>query len=312
MMPELPTIDICIVTYKRPDLLQQLLESLFRQKTEGAFAYSIIVIDNDKEKTAAPIVKEIKNSGINIVYDNEPQQNISLARNRALQHVTGQYVASIDDDERATDRWLLHLFRATLRFEADVVIGRVISDFPEGTSEVIKKSRVFALPAPPTGSTGNFVYSTNNCLFKSKLLTAGRRPFDPNFGRTGGEDTLFFTRLKKRGIKMVFCKEAVVRENIPSERTTVFWLLKRYFRNGHITYLIAKEESNGSAVSSFYPSAYRYGRLMLKTAKKLMHLRAQRLVKRVDNRQEAAEMLQDIAFYCGFLMSFTGFRYRSY
>src|SRR5438105_4034195 len=41
-------ISICICTYKRPQLLERLLESLSQQQAEEAFHLSIVVADNDR------------------------------------------------------------------------------------------------------------------------------------------------------------------------------------------------------------------------------------------------------------------------
>ena len=53
-------ISICICTYKRPHLLEKLLKKLQYQKTNDLFTYSIIVVDNDKNKSAKCIVEEFK------------------------------------------------------------------------------------------------------------------------------------------------------------------------------------------------------------------------------------------------------------
>ena len=51
--------------------------------------------------------------------------------------------------------------------------------------------------------------------------------FDPEFGLTGGEDTVFFMRLVKRGCKLVCCAEAEVTEFVPESRCEVMYMLRR-------------------------------------------------------------------------------------
>lgn len=43
------------------------------QETEGKFTYSIIVSDNDCNRSAEPIVREFAHSGMKVIYDVEPQ-----------------------------------------------------------------------------------------------------------------------------------------------------------------------------------------------------------------------------------------------
>lgn len=121
-----PTIDVCIATYRRADRLRRLLESLLSQQTQRLFSYSLIVVDNDACRSAEPVVEKFLGMGPDLVYDVEPERNISLARNRCLTHATGDYIAMIDDDEYADGRWLLNLYTTMMAYEADVVRGPVV------------------------------------------------------------------------------------------------------------------------------------------------------------------------------------------
>src|SRR5205823_14051562 len=109
--PDKPHVTVCICTYKRVALLNRLLAELARQATDGQFSYSIVVADNDRDESARlPSAEFAARSNVALTYCVEPRQNIALARNRAIQHATGDFVAFIDDDECPTDRWLLTLF----------------------------------------------------------------------------------------------------------------------------------------------------------------------------------------------------------
>ena len=91
------------------------------QQTQGLFSYSLIVFDNDACRSPEPVVKEFLGMGPELVYEVEPVQNLSLARNRCLTHATGDYVAIIDDDEYADSRWLLSLYTTQPGFRAAVL-----------------------------------------------------------------------------------------------------------------------------------------------------------------------------------------------
>src|SRR5208283_4072079 len=96
----LPHISVCTCTYKRPRLLQRLLEKLAGQETGGSFTYSIVVADNDAAESAKTVVSGFQRSAtVPLQYCVEPRQNIALTRNKALENSDGDFVAFIDDDE---------------------------------------------------------------------------------------------------------------------------------------------------------------------------------------------------------------------
>ncbi len=228
-----PQIDICIATYKRPQLLARLLDSLVVQETRGQFTFRIIVIDNDARRSAEAVVRSFAAQAADIVYDVEPEQSISLARNRGFAHAAGEYIATIDDDEYADPEWLATLFDALTRYEADVVFGPAIPVFLPDTPEFIKYCGTFTLPSPPTGSTENYAYHTANAFLRRAVVESTPGPFDPSLGLTGGEDTAFFDGLRRKQCKLVWCREARVFAPIPRERATLRWIAKRDFRYGN-------------------------------------------------------------------------------
>ena len=121
-----PHVSVCICTYKRSHLLKRLLEELSRQDTGGAFTFSIVVADNDRLQSGKETVCRFAQAGsIETVYCVEPEQNIALVRNRALEKVKGDFVAFIDDDELPIRDWLPCLLKACIEADADGVLGPV-------------------------------------------------------------------------------------------------------------------------------------------------------------------------------------------
>src|SRR5262245_6012049 len=125
-------ISVCICTYKRPQLLKRLLDDLVTQDTNGLFTYSIVVADNDQLRSAEALVADFAAATpLPITYCVAPQQNISLARNMAIEHATGDFIAFIDDDEFPVKHWLLTLFNACHKYAVDGVLGPVKCHFEE-------------------------------------------------------------------------------------------------------------------------------------------------------------------------------------
>ena len=95
-----PHICVCVCTYKRPELLRRLLEKLQDQETGGRFTFSAVVADNDAACSAETLVASFsRRSSIQVIYCREPEKNIALVRNRALEHAVGEFIVFIDDDE---------------------------------------------------------------------------------------------------------------------------------------------------------------------------------------------------------------------
>ena len=314
MSPTKRTIDICIATYKRPDLLRKLLLSLITQETGGEFSFAIIVADNDAQRSAETTVREFKTNGQRIIYDVEPEQNISLARNRSFSHATGDYIATIDDDEYADSQWLLNLYKTMISYNADVVHGPVSSVFHEKTPDYVKKSRVSDRPNPLTGAE-NYICHTGNSLFRRRLIEHTTTPFDPSLGGTGGEDTDFFENLRKQGYKMVWCREAQVFEFVSLERANLVWILKRNFRIGNTWHRMFGRGPFNTNLSREWEIFYIFKDLAILgcavpfyTICGILNLQRRRAHYAIG----VINRLESIAFYMGIMAYFLGFRYEEY
>jgi succinoglycan biosynthesis protein ExoM len=228
-------IGICICTYKRPRLLKRLLVELSRQRTQERFEFSIVVVDNDSQKSAEPVVSVFAASmKIPITYCVEAEQNIALARNRAIRNVTGDYVVFIDDDEYPGPDWLLTLFEARSRYEADGVLGPVKPEFEEQPPAWVIKGRFYERSSYPTGFVIDWRKGrTGNVLLKRKLFAGLQQPFRPDF--LTGEDQDFFRRMIELGHVFIWCNEAVAYEMVPSIRWNRSFMLRRALLRGKIS-----------------------------------------------------------------------------
>lgn len=226
-------ISVCICTFKRTKLLRQLLERLDNQRTDGLFTYSVVVADNDSLRSAQHVVAAFSSSfHVHATYCCESQQNIALARNKALQHAEGDFIAFIDDDEFPADDWLFNLFKTCVTYGVDGVLGPVKPDFEYDPPAWVKKGRFFDRPTFDTGYSVNWDESrTGNVLFKRDILNAVDTPFRSEFD-TAGEDVDFFRRMMEKGCTFVWCNEAVVHEVVPASRCNRSYLLKRALLRG--------------------------------------------------------------------------------
>jgi succinoglycan biosynthesis protein ExoM len=226
-------ITVCICTMRRPQLLSQTLAKLEGQRTEGLFTYSIVVADNDSAESARQVVVAFGSSThLPVAYCVEPEQNIALARNKALQHADGDLIAFIDDDEFPADDWLCSLLKMYKASGADGVLGPVKPYFETEPPQWVRKGRFFERPTHATGYKMGWEQSrTGNVLFRKDIVNSLEIPFRAKFG-TAGEDMDFFRRAINKGCSFVWCNEAVAYEVVPSSRCTRSYLLKRALLRG--------------------------------------------------------------------------------
>ncbi len=236
------TVDVCIASFKRPVMLSELLASLMRQDLYG-IRLRIVVIDNDREQSARHVVEAFRiDCPFGVVYDVEPQQNIALARNRALDHVKSDYFAFIDDDESASSTWLRSLLESLIRYQADLAFGPVISVLPYDAPKWA--ADCFHRPRRPTGELVQFG-GAGSVLGRRSVISNPKARFNPAFGLTGGEDTEFFHRLFLAGRRLIWCDEATATEPVPEARLTLQWIRRRGFRSGQTYHRIFVSRYSG-------------------------------------------------------------------
>jgi glycosyltransferase involved in cell wall biosynthesis len=211
----------------------QLLERLEHQETEKLFTFSVVVTDNDPAQSARQIVATFTATApFKVTYCFESEPNIALARNKAVEHAEGDYIAFIDDDEFPVDDWLCNLFKTLNAQGVDGVLGPVKPYFETEPPRWIRDGKFFERPTYPTGYNLTWTETrTGNVLFSRKILNGLDLPFRPQFD-TAGEDMDFFRRMMEKGHKFNWCDEGFVYEVVPGSRCTRRYLLRRALLRG--------------------------------------------------------------------------------
>lgn len=243
------SVTVCICTYRRPDQLRRLLTELNRQDTQGRFSFSIVVADNDGNESArAVVVQFAATSSLTVTYCVEPEQSIALARNKAVEHAQGDFVAFIDDDEVPVGDWLGLMLDSCMKFDADGVLGPVRPSFDEAPPDWLVRSRLCERPEHATGVLLHWRHTrTGNVLFRRRILDENEAPFRREFPN-GGEDQDFFRRMMQRGRRFVWCNEAAVYEEVPRERRRRRYFLKRALLRGQNERLLLSTASIAKSI----------------------------------------------------------------
>lgn len=242
----LPHISVCVCAFKRPAMLRRLLEKLAEQDTNDLFSFSVVVVDNDEAESARKVVETFaRTTQFDVSYFVEPRQSCALARNLAIEKATGHFIVFIDDDEFAPRQWLLNLYNTSLIYNAAGVLGPVKPYFSQTPPDWLARGQFAERETYQTGHILDWRQSrTGNVLFKKEIINGEQQVFRTQF-RSGGEDVDFFQRMMCKGYVFVWCNEADVFEEVPPNRCTRKYHLKRALLRGRNTF-----EREGFRVSS--------------------------------------------------------------
>ena len=233
-MTAIARVAVCVATYRRPDGLRALLDSLAAIRTTAT--WRVIVVDNDPAGSAWPVVESSRVRD-RLEYAVEEHPGIPAARNRCLDmlHDDDQALVFVDDDEVVDPDWLTHLLQAAHDFGVDVVAGPVISEFPVSAPRWMRADGVIQAPIQKTGTRVGSPFTNNSLITVRALQVRGTRFDERGFADTGGSDRDFFDRLlEKNAVRWVWCAEAEVREKVPPERATLRWIMRRGLRTGNV------------------------------------------------------------------------------
>lgn len=222
-------------------MLRKLILSISENKIDRLLInnVNIIIVDNDKDKSAEKIVNEIKgdfDSTYKLLYFNHPVKGLSNVRNELLRRaieINPDFIVFIDDDEYSTPEWLNELVTTIIVNNGDIVRGPVISVLDKKVKKCI--SYWFERPTYQNNTkikevaAGNLIINLNS-LLKYNVW------FDNRFNYTGSEDFYFGTQMMKKGATIYWAANAIVYETIPESRANIKWLIKRINR-GASTYM---------------------------------------------------------------------------
>jgi succinoglycan biosynthesis protein ExoM len=299
-------VSVCIATYRRPERLDAVLTDLSLQTV---LPDQVVVVDNDSAGSARPVV-ERHAAGIAryaLEYDIQPERNIALTRNRTVELAAGQWLAFIDDDERAPPRWLETLLESARENGADGVLGPVIPEVPESAPRWIRAGRFYDFPRMTSGAAVPLNRMRfGNILLRGEPLRTLPGPFDTSYGLSTGEDGDMLIRLVDRGARVIWCDEAVVHEPIEPKRLHLRWLLQRALSGG-------QEFALKSMRGRFGRSApFDRLRLLLRALAQLCLAACLAVVCLPSGRHHSARWLIAAWANAGKLSALFGWRYREY
>lgn len=236
------SIDIAMCTFRRESVIDAL-ESLQQLELAEDWEVGIIVADNDVHPSAKERVLSVEQTNIPIRYIHAPDSNISVARNACLATSSSQWLAFIDDDELATPDWLSSLVDKAKETQAQIVLGAVDATYDDkycmqwmSKGDFYQTRPVFVDGKIVTGYTCNVLIDRRVEPVKSAI-------FDLALGKTGGEDTVFFSSLYQKGCLITYEKAAVLYEPVIESRASLKWLWNRRYRSGQTHAMLLRDKT---------------------------------------------------------------------
>lgn len=215
-----PTFSIIVPTYNRMDTLPDVLNALEAQ--EGAPSFEVIVVNDGSTDTTKSFLQQ-RTFNVPVKLKHQENAGPAEARNVGVSLAKGHYVAFLGDDTQPSKNWLAIHYQAHQNNSAQqpcAVLGytqwhrcmkltpflRYINEFGlQFGYSLINDSR--DLPF-------NFFYTSNISLARELLLA---EKFNTNFPYAAWEDTELSYRLKKKGMTIVYEKNATVEHNHPTD-----------------------------------------------------------------------------------------------
>jgi len=237
-------IAIAVCTFNRNEALATLLEAILvsiRALTD-ATSVGVVIVDDSTDGKAREVADRFRNEfELGLVYKFSGKQNISLARNLAIETASGMsdWTVMIDDDCEPVVEWLEELLTMQKRTGADVITGPMIRRVPPGSPRWLTEEPFLELGhARPQNGAEMEVASTFNSMISSQWLKQHPETrFDPSLGKIGGEDMVFYRSARAQGLRIRYAERACVYENEPPSRANLAYQLRLFFWHGNSSYV---------------------------------------------------------------------------
>lgn len=232
-----PVISVVVCTRNRRALLSRTIESLAALETTGLPGHEIVVIDDGSTDDTETLVRVFAGRAVTTLrYVRQQGGGIARARNRGIAEARGEWIAFIDDDERASSGWLASLYRTALDTGTDIIGGPVLLELPP-SAPIVPRGTVRKLLGENPGmarprNSRNLLYlrpvmnlpGGGNVLIRRRVFeqTGG---FDP--ARIRGEDMDMFRRALRAGYRIDRAPGAIVHHMLEPHRLSPehLWML---------------------------------------------------------------------------------------
>jgi glycosyltransferase involved in cell wall biosynthesis len=260
------TLTIVICTFNRAEILERCLNSLQTQNIPNDL-FQVIIVDNNSTDNTKLIIKKFTRKNENFKYLFEPNQGLSIARNRGLQGSLSEWVGYIDDDAIINSNFIENVIWTFETQNFDVFGGCVYSWFHYGKPEwfPVKFEQNWNKNTKLGLITANEEIWGGVMFFKTHTLNS-INGFPEDIGMSGnkisyGEESLVINKLIKKGYNVGFNPDIIIYHLVGKHKLLISWHLLSAFakgRDGYLANFIENEQK-----PKLYTSLYLLIRLFL-------------------------------------------------
>ena len=196
-------ISIIIPVYNSERFIGRCLESAMRQTYKNI---EVICVDDGSTDNSSKIIKEKAECDNRIIFIEQQNQGVSIARNNAINRSTGQYIMFLDSDDYMDENMCEIMINTIKKENVDAVRSNYKRVYPNGTTFKNEKNnlpanrRIFKeeiineiLPKFIRGEIKSYLWLL---IIKSEIIKDNNIMFIPNVRMM--QDKLFYIRLIQR------------------------------------------------------------------------------------------------------------------
>jgi succinoglycan biosynthesis protein ExoM len=246
-------LSVVICTFRRNGPLEALLRSLAPLCTGRPV--EVIVVDNSPEAGALPLIEALRDELLpGLIARHAQPSSISVARNAGVAASHAPWVAFLDDDSELLNDWVHEVLTAIAEGGADGFFGPVRGNYEGGQPPPFDpEGRFFSRETGEPDRSPVFiggrrrsrrtVMGAANAVLNRAACLSDAAPFDPAFGRSGGEDLDVFLRAERRGARFLWRTGFPVGEWVPAARHGLDYALLRAFTGGQVFVAVTRKNS---------------------------------------------------------------------
>ncbi|MDY0090037.1 MAG: glycosyltransferase [Flavobacteriaceae bacterium] len=133
-----PHISIIIPVYNAGKYLSECLDSVLSQIFRD---FEVICVNDGSTDNSSDILNRYKSLDNRIIIIDQPNQGVSVARNKGIEMAKGVYIGFVDADDTIEPDMYRVLYDSALKFDADIVISHYLK---EQDGHVVKSSLPFS------------------------------------------------------------------------------------------------------------------------------------------------------------------------
>lgn len=189
-------LSVIIPVYNAEKYLTHCLESVCKQNLD-AFDYEVIIINDGSTDNSKDIILRFQKRYGNIIFIDQKNQGVSVARNAALDIAKGEYITFVDSDDEIYPNSFRKIVQKLHDENLDIYYPLIESFTEEGMkkSELIMKEE-----ARPQIGLLHQRRTFSPTFYRKEIIGSIRFPINIALG----EDTVFNTKIQAKAQRVLF------------------------------------------------------------------------------------------------------------